>query len=71
MMDYWHPFEHYVLCLLTTSLTLISRIGGHGFARLRFKGSNLLFAGVIFTTLVPPTTVFVPLYFNLEFTLMS
>ncbi|MGI6189502.1 MAG: carbohydrate ABC transporter permease [Clostridiales bacterium] len=74
MMDYWRTLLNTtVLCLLTTSLTLIScALAGYGFARLRFKGSNLLFAGVIFTILVPPTTVFVPLYFNLrEFTLMG
>lgn len=74
MMDYWRTLANTIfLCLLTTSLTLASCIlAGYGFARLRFKGSNLLFAGVIFTILVPPTTIFVPLYFNLRnFTLMG
>lgn len=74
MMDYWRTLANtIILCLLTTSLTLASCIlAGYGFARLRFKGSNLLFAGVIFTILVPPTTIFVPLYFNLRnFTLMG
>ncbi|NLN40868.1 MAG: carbohydrate ABC transporter permease [Clostridiales bacterium] len=74
MMDYWRTLVNTtLLCLMTTFLTLVSCIlAGYGFARLRFKGSNLLFAGVIFTILVPPTTIFVPLYFNLRnFTLMG
>ncbi|MBM7582106.1 multiple sugar transport system permease protein [Caldicoprobacter guelmensis] len=74
MMDYWKTLLNTTtLCLLTTILTLIScGLAGYGFARLRFKGSNLLFAGVIFTILVPPTTIFIPVYLNLkDFTLMG
>jgi len=74
VMDYWGTlFNTVCLCLLTTVLTIIScSLAGYGFARLRFKGSNLLFACVILTILVPPTTIFIPLYFNLkDFTLMG
>jgi len=74
MMDYWKTLINTtLLCLLTTVLTLIScGLAGYGFARLKFKGSNLLFAGVILTILVPPTTIFIPVYLNLkDFTLMG
>jgi len=74
VMEYWETLFNTVgLSLLTTVLTLISSsLAGYGFARLRFKGSNLLFACVILTILVPPTTIFIPLYFNLkDFTLMG
>lgn len=74
MMDYWKTLLNTaLLCLMTTVLTLVSCcLAGYGFARLKFKGSNLLFAGVILTILVPPTTVFIPVYLNLkDFTLMG
>lgn len=45
-----------ILTLITTSLA------GYSFARLRFKGSQLLFFGVIFTIVVPPQTIAMPLY---------
>lgn len=74
IMDYWETlFNTFSLSAITTILTAIScAFAGYGFARLKFKGSNLLFAGVILTILVPPTTILIPIYLNLkDFTLMG
>lgn len=74
IMDYWHTLLNtFSLSLLTTVLTAAScALAGYGFARLKFKGSGLLFAGVILTIMVPPTTILIPIYLNLkDFTLMG
>ena len=42
--------------------TVLSALGGYGFARYRFTGSQLLFGAVIAGLLVPVTLVAVPLY---------
>ncbi|WP_027088032.1 carbohydrate ABC transporter permease [Cohnella panacarvi] len=68
IMDYWTTLGNtFTLSAMTTVLTAIScAFAGYGFARLKFKGSNLLFAGVILTILVPPTTILIPVYLNLK-----
>jgi multiple sugar transport system permease protein len=74
IMDYWETLLNtFYLAGLTTVLTTIScALAGYGFARLKFMGSNILFACVIFTILVPPTTILIPMYLNLkEFTLLG
>ena len=74
IMDYWETLVNtFTLSISTTILTVIScALAGYGFARLKFKGSNLLFAGVILTILVPPSTILIPLYLNLkDFTLLG
>lgn len=74
IMDYWETLLNtFALSATTTILTAIScAFAGYGFARLKFKGSNLLFAGVILTILVPPTTILIPIYLNLkDFNLMG
>ena len=74
IMDYWHTLLNtFALSSMTTLLTAVScALAGYGFARLKFKGSNILFGGVVLTILVPPTTVLIPLYLNLkDFTLMG
>jgi len=56
----WNSF---VLSGSTMLLTTIScALVGYGFARFKFRGSNLLFALVILTILVPPQTIMVPTY---------
>ena len=40
---------------------------GYGFARFKFKGRGILFALVIFTFLVPPQTVFIPMFLQMRF----
>ncbi|WP_051236022.1 carbohydrate ABC transporter permease [Paenibacillus pinihumi] len=37
-------------------------LAGYAFAKLKFRGSNILFMLVIFTILVPPQTIMVPTY---------
>lgn len=74
IMDYWKTLLNtFTLTGITTILTAVScALAGYAFARLKFRGSNLLFAGVILTILVPPTTILIPIYMNLkDFTLMG
>jgi ABC-type sugar transport system, permease component len=74
IMDYWTTLGNtFALSSMTTVLTAAScALAGYGFARLKFKGSGILFAGVILTILVPPTTILIPIYLNLkDFTLMG
>ncbi|MGN8770434.1 carbohydrate ABC transporter permease [Paenibacillus barengoltzii] len=74
IMDYWHTlFNTFTLSATTTFLTAAScALAGYGFARLKFMGSNILFACVILTILVPPTTILIPIYLNLkDFTLLG
>ena len=52
----WISFGSAILQILSTSLI------GYGFARYSFPGKGILLALVLFTFLVPPTTIVVPLY---------
>lgn len=47
-----HTFLITLIC--TVAEMLVTSMVGYGFARFRFKGSNILFAIVIFTVVVPP-----------------
>lgn len=67
---------HYFPSLLNTFLisagtTLIQlascALAAYAFARLRFKGSGLLFGLVIFTIVVPPQTIMIPLYLTYRY----
>jgi len=74
IMDYWETLVNtFALAGTTTLLTAASSaVAGYAFARLKFRGSNLLFAGVVLTILVPPTTILIPIYMNLkDFSLMG
>ncbi|WP_425452358.1 carbohydrate ABC transporter permease [Paenibacillus cellulosilyticus] len=68
IMDYWHTLLNtFSLSTMTTLLTAAScALAGYAFARLKFKGSGLLFFGVVLTILVPPTTILIPIYMNLK-----
>jgi len=54
--------------LLTTVVSIIQLLScamvAYGFARFDFKGKNLIFGLVIFTLIVPPQTIMIPLYLN-------
>ncbi|WP_195575378.1 carbohydrate ABC transporter permease [Paenibacillus sp. 1001270B_150601_E10] len=53
---------------VSTILQVIScSLAAFAFARLRFKGSGLLFAGVIFTIIVPVQTLMVTTYLNYRY----
>ncbi|MCI3922875.1 carbohydrate ABC transporter permease [Paenibacillus sp. TRM 82003] len=74
IMDYWTTLLNtFALSATTTLLTAMScALAGYAFARLKFRGSNLFFAGVVLTILVPPTTILIPMYLNLkDFTLLG
>ena len=43
--------------------SLISALAGYGFARLKFKGSDVLFFVMILTMMVPPQVNIVPLFY--------
>lgn len=52
-----------IALLQLISCTLV----GYGFARFTFRGQKLLFALVIFTLLVPPQIIIIPLYLNFRY----
>ncbi len=61
-------FNSVMLALLVSVLQLIScTVIGYGFARFKFLGSNLLFALVILTLIVPPQMIMVPMFLNFRF----
>jgi ABC-type sugar transport system, permease component len=60
-------FNSFALSLVTTVLQTFScALAGYAFAKLPFRGSNLLFGGVVLTILVPPQTILVPMYINFK-----
>lgn len=53
-----------IVALFTTiGQILISALAGYGFARLKFKGSDILFFVFILTMMVPPQVNIVPLFY--------
>ena len=53
-----------VVALFTTfGQVIISALAGYGFARLKFKGSDVLFFIIILTMMVPPQVNIVPLFY--------
>ncbi|GAA3400520.1 carbohydrate ABC transporter permease [Paenibacillus hodogayensis] len=46
--------------------TAVCALAGYAFARLRFRGSEFLFVCAVFTILVPPQTIMVPLYMQFK-----
>lgn len=47
----------------TLGQVLISALAGYGFARLKFKGSDVLFFIIVLTMMVPPQVNIVPLFY--------
>ena len=53
-----------VVALLTTlGQVFISAFAGYGFARLKFKGSDVLFFIIVLTMMIPPQVNIVPLFY--------
>lgn len=52
-----------VATLASFGQVIISALAGYGFARLSFKGSNIIFFIFILTMMVPPQVNIVPLYY--------
>ncbi len=63
-LDYWGKMSNTILfSLASTVLSVIScALAGYGFARFSFKLKTLLFVCLLFTIIVPPQTVSIPLY---------
>lgn len=63
-MNYWQGFANSVVTSFgSAALQIVScSLIGYGFARYRFPGYGLWLALLIFTFLVPPQTIVVPLY---------
>ena len=58
----------FILALLVSLLQLFScTLIGYGFARFDFKGKGLLFGLVIFTLIVPPQMIMIPMYLNFRY----
>ena len=53
----------FVAILTTFGQVLISALAGYGFARLNFKGSNILFFIFLLTMMIPPQVNIVPLFY--------
>lgn len=56
-------YSGFLAIIQVASSTLI----GYGLARFRFKGVNIVFGLVVFTLLVPPSLISVPLFLNFRF----
>ena len=53
-----------IVALLTTlGQVIISALAGYGFARLKFKGSDVLFFIIVLTMMIPPQVNIVPLFY--------
>lgn len=67
------PFTQAVISTLLLSLlvavcsVVMAALVGYGLAKFRFKGSGVVMALVVFTLLVPPATVMVPMYIRFRY----
>lgn len=52
-----------VAVITTIGQVFISAFAGYAFARLRFKGSNLIFLIILITMMIPPQVNIIPLFF--------
>ena len=52
-----------VALLTTLGQVFISAFAGYGFARLKFKGSDVLFFIIVLTMMIPPQVNIVPLFY--------
>ncbi|WP_078500471.1 carbohydrate ABC transporter permease [Paenibacillus selenitireducens] len=58
----------FLISSTTTIIQLVAcALAGYAFAKLKFKGSGLLFGLVIFTIVVPPQTIMIPLYLTYRY----
>lgn len=66
LLDYWPLLANTLVYVGITMLlqTVSSALAGYGFARFTFPGSNILFALVILTIMVPMSTLMVPMYLH-------
>ncbi len=69
IMDYWNSLgSTTILCLVCAVLQTIScTLVAYGFARYKFPGRGLLFAGVLVILLIPPQVIMTSLYMKFTF----
>lgn len=69
LMDYWKALGLTVFLSVGTAViqTAVCMMVGYGFARFQFRGQKLLFALVVFTIVIPPQLIMVPLYMHFRF----
>jgi len=62
-LKYWEALRYtFILSFFITLLQLVSTtLAGYAFARLKFRGSTILFAFALFTIIVPQTVISLPL----------
>ena len=58
--QYWNSV--YIAVLVTVGTMVVSSLAGYGFARIRFRGQNLLFVVVLVGLLVPIEVTIVPMF---------
>lgn len=64
VMDYYKALLGSIALSGTTMIlqTITCALAGYAFAKLKFRGSGLLFGLVVFTIVVPPQTLMIPTY---------
>ncbi|MHB1454249.1 MAG: carbohydrate ABC transporter permease [Saccharofermentanales bacterium] len=69
LIEYPSSFLTTLLISLVTSVIqlIICTTAGYGFARIEFKGRNLLFAGVLLSLLIPPAMYSVSLFLRFRY----
>lgn len=67
--DYWASFlRTFLICLMCAVIqTFICSFIGYGFAKFRFRGRKLFFGIVIFTIVIPPQTILLPLFMKFRY----
>lgn len=64
-LAFWNSFK---LAIGVSLLQLVScTLVGYGFARFNFIGSKIFFSLVIFSLIIPPEMILIPLYLNFRF----
>lgn len=68
-LDYPISFRNSLLLTILVSLLQLGACTmiGYGFARFRYWGQSLLFACVVFSLVVPPQMIMIPLYLNFRY----
>lgn len=68
-LDYWKSmFNTALLSAGVSALQLLAcMLTAYSFARFRFPGKNILFGAVIFTLIVPPQIVMLPMFMHFRF----
>lgn len=69
LLEYKQAFFNSLMLSVASAIlqTLSCALAGYGFAKLKFRGSNILFALVVFTIVIPPQTIMIPTYLHYRF----